>query len=320
MFVLQQPDLKNYFARVANGSTRYGLTIGDIEKAKIKYPNLPEQLRIAKILTIVDHIIEKTEQGIAKYKAIKQGMLHDLFTRGIDLTTGKLRPRYEEVPELYKESKLGWVPREWGVDTIENISKRIWIGLVTTMTTHYVENGIPLIRNNNIRDNRIDKNGMIQLDKTFSDNNSQRYLHEGDIVTVHTGDIGTSAIIDKHLDPSHGFATINTKVDAHKINNEFLCYYFNSMHFKNRIEMYATGDGRSNFNLYDFLYILIVFPKNIKEQKLITEGLNSLDKKLHIEQSYLHKLQMLKAGLMVDLLSEKKLVKVEDESLMQSGN
>ncbi|RYE57605.1 MAG: restriction endonuclease subunit S [Sphingobacteriales bacterium] len=79
---------------------------------------LPEQQKIAKILGTIDAVIEKTQVAIAKYKAIKQGMLHDLFTRGIDVQTGKLRPKYEDAPELYKESKLGMVPKEWEVDSL----------------------------------------------------------------------------------------------------------------------------------------------------------------------------------------------------------
>ena len=42
-------------------------------------------------------------------------MMHDLFTRGIDPKTNKLRPKYEYAPELYKETELGFIPKEWKV-------------------------------------------------------------------------------------------------------------------------------------------------------------------------------------------------------------
>jgi len=306
-------EIRSYFVNHSAGSTVLHLEVASIPKLQFELPPLSTQRKIARILSTADAVIEKTQAAIAKYKAIKQGMLQDLFTRGIDPATNKLRPTYKDAPHLYKESKLGWIPKEWEVDTIENISKRIWIGLVTTMTTHYVENGIPLIRNNNIRNNMIEKEEMIKLDVVFSESNSQRYLHKGDIVTVHTGDIGTSAIIDDTLDPSHGFATINTTVDSVKIINLYLCFYFNWNEFKTRIEVYATGDGRSNLNLYDFLYIPTAYPKDLFEQNLIIERLNSMNQKLQTEQTYLHKLQQIKAGLMADLLSGKKSVTVDEE-------
>lgn len=128
-FLMQKiklPELKRYFFSVANGSTRYGLTIGDIEKARISYPtSLSEQRKIARILSTVDAVIEKTEAAIAKYKAIKQGMMADLFTRGIDLATGKLRPRYEDAPEMYKPTELGWVPKEWEVKMVNEVSENL---------------------------------------------------------------------------------------------------------------------------------------------------------------------------------------------------
>ena len=89
------------------------------ELEKFRYPILdqPQQRKIARILTTVDNLIEKTEALIAKYQAIKQGMMHDLFTRGVD-AHGHLRLPYEEAPELYKPSELGWIPREWRATTV----------------------------------------------------------------------------------------------------------------------------------------------------------------------------------------------------------
>ena len=75
-------------------------------------PRLPEQRKIARILSTVDDLIERTEALIAKYRAIKQGLMHDLLTRGVD-ASGRLRPPREEAPGLYRESAVGWVPREW---------------------------------------------------------------------------------------------------------------------------------------------------------------------------------------------------------------
>ena len=77
-------------------------------------PSLLEQRKIARILTTLDNLIEKTEALIAKYQAIKQGMMHDLFTRGVD-AHGHLRPPQAEAPDLYKQSELGWIPKEWEV-------------------------------------------------------------------------------------------------------------------------------------------------------------------------------------------------------------
>ncbi len=79
-----------------------------------------EQRRITKVLDTLDTAIHQTEALIAKLKAVKQGLLHDLLTRGID-ANGELRPPQSEAPHLYKLSPMGWIPNEWVVDSAGSI-------------------------------------------------------------------------------------------------------------------------------------------------------------------------------------------------------
>ena len=45
---------------------------------------LPEQSKIAEVLSTVDRVVEQTEGLIAKQQRIKTGLMQDLLTRGID--------------------------------------------------------------------------------------------------------------------------------------------------------------------------------------------------------------------------------------------
>jgi type I restriction enzyme, S subunit len=85
-----------------------------IGELHIRIPEEIEQSAITRILDTLDSAIQETESLIEKLKAIKQGLLHDLLTRGVD-ENGKLRPPREEAPQLYKESELGWIPKEWEI-------------------------------------------------------------------------------------------------------------------------------------------------------------------------------------------------------------
>ena len=99
------------------GSNYPAINSSDVRRLRIARPPLPEQHKIARILSAVDDLIARTEALIAKYRAIKQGLMHDLLTRGVN-ASGRLRPLREEAPELYRESALGWVPREWNESTL----------------------------------------------------------------------------------------------------------------------------------------------------------------------------------------------------------
>lgn len=91
----------------------------------IETPSFTEQLRIAEILSTLDETIEQTEALIAKYQQIKVGLMHDLFTRGVT-ADGHLRPPHAQVPHLYKQSLLGWIPNEWHIDTTRQSRNRWW--------------------------------------------------------------------------------------------------------------------------------------------------------------------------------------------------
>jgi type I restriction enzyme S subunit len=121
-WILSSEEILRQLNSNSNQSAQANFGKQDLDKLKFKIPSISEQQKIVKILTTTDTVIEKTQAAIAKYKAIKQGMLNDLFTRGIDIKTGKLRPKQEDAPELYKKCELGWIPKEWEDKTIENIA------------------------------------------------------------------------------------------------------------------------------------------------------------------------------------------------------
>jgi len=63
-----------------SGSTQEGVNASKLKKIKIPLPLLPEQQRIASILSQIDETIEKEEKYKAKLERIKQGLMEDLLT------------------------------------------------------------------------------------------------------------------------------------------------------------------------------------------------------------------------------------------------
>jgi type I restriction enzyme S subunit len=104
----------------AVGSTVKGIRIQDYLGIEVPIAETEAQPVIAQILDTLDTVIFETEAIIAKLKAVKQGLMHDLLTRGID-ANGELRPPQAEAPHLYKKSLLGWIPKNWGVSAIGHI-------------------------------------------------------------------------------------------------------------------------------------------------------------------------------------------------------
>ena len=155
----------------------------------------------------------------------------------------------------------------------------IYIGLVTTMTEHYTDKGHLLIRNSDIKDGYFEfGENPIYLDEEFSEQNKSRMHQLGDVITVHTGDIGTSAVIGENEVNSIGFATIVTRPNQEILDSNYFATYLNTDTHKQWAISMATGDGRSNYNLKDYTKLVVPIPE-IEEQKKIATcivNLNSL--------------------------------------------
>ena len=108
--------------RVAQGTTFEAINKKDLHSLVLNIPPNDDLPVVAQILDVLDAAIAQTEAIIAKLKAVKQGLLHDLLTRGIDVN-GELRPPQSEAPQLYKQSALGWIPKEWEVGTVASMTE-----------------------------------------------------------------------------------------------------------------------------------------------------------------------------------------------------
>jgi len=100
------------------GSAQPGLSSTFIKNFLVPRPPLSEQRKIAEILETIDNAIEKTDAIIEKYKRIKQGLMQDLLTKGID-ENWQIR---NEKTHKFKDSLLGRIPEEWKVVKLKDVA------------------------------------------------------------------------------------------------------------------------------------------------------------------------------------------------------
>jgi type I restriction enzyme S subunit len=299
-----------------SGSALKRITVRDINRLNVSFPSLPQQRKIARILTTVDNLIEKTEALIAKYQAIKQGMMQDLFTRGVN-EHGRLRPPYEEAPELYKQSELGWIPKEWRESTVGNELLGIDAGKSPDCPDIPAPPGewgvlkVSAVQPDGFRstENKVVRNPVWinpayevkEFDLLISRSNTHQLV--GLVCLVHSPQ-QRLMICDK---------TLRLRFNPREAAVSFMFWLFQHPVVRRHIEVHATGTSGSMKNISQpvICSARIMMPP-FEEQERITNRIEAIQDNIAAQRRTQEKLMIEKTGLMQDLLTGKVRVKVDE--------
>lgn len=293
----------------AVGSTVKGIRIQ--EYLNIPVPLAPQNAQpiIAKILDTLDTAIRESEALINKLKAIKQGLLHDLLTRGID-ANGQLRPPQSEAPQLYKESPLGWVPKEW---TVAGLASAVQKDRAVIRTgpfgsslkgEHWRESGRPVVTIGSLGDGAFIESELLFIDEKTAEQLVDFELCTGDIAFSRVADVGRSVVITEEQRGwimSSNFMRIS--VDSEKARPRLLQLLLaSSILVRKQVRMTVNSAGRDVANSAVLMALRFPWPMP-EEQDQIIERVESFERKVAMEEAQHQKLLAAKEGLMDDLLS-----------------
>ncbi|PKP59591.1 restriction endonuclease subunit S [Candidatus Atribacteria bacterium HGW-Atribacteria-1] len=274
---LLSTQAKKYVSYIGNPK----LMNNTVAKILLFFPSfLPEQKKIAKILETVDEAIEKTNAIIEKCKRIKQGLIQDLLTRGID-ENGQIR---SEETHKFKDSPLGRIPEEWGVVKLKDVLEYKQPYNYIVEGTKYEETGIP----------------VLTAGKSFV----LGYTNENEGIY---SDVPVIIFDDFTTDSKFVNFPFKVKSSAMKFLKEknkeevVLKYIFESMQL---IKYPSIGGDHKRRWISEFQNICIPLPP-FPEQHHIVSVLSQIDETVEKEQKYKQKLERIKQGLMEDLLTGK---------------
>ena len=185
----------------------------------------------------------------------------------------------------------------WEQRKLGTLSQRVIVGLATSVTQYYRDAGVPILRNLNIKENRLDDEDILYLDEDYAKSQISKQIHTGDVLTVHTGYIGTSCVVPEKYDNCLTFTTLVTTTDSSKLKGEFLAQYLNSESGMSAVQTVTTQGGRQNLNTNDFVKVEIPYP-SIPEQEKICEALRNLDTLITLHQRKVDDLKTMKTCLL----------------------
>lgn len=299
---------KRYFGCVASGSTRYGLSNSAIARYPVALPPIEEQTHAAGILRTLDETICKTEQLIAKLKQVKQGLLHDLLTRGID-DNGELRDP-ERNPDMFRDSPLGLIPCHWDVKPVEELLADVDPAMRSgpfgsaLLKSELAESGIPLLGIDNVHVERFDTTytRFVSLGKAAE---LSRYtVRPGDVMITIMGTVGRCCVVPDSIGDALSSKHVWTLTfDTERYSPLLACLQFNYAPWVlGHLARDEQGGIMSAIRSGTLRTTRMPVPPPF-EIRQIEAVLVESSRRVSLEEAHLLKLNLLKQGLAEDLLS-----------------
>lgn len=303
LFEKVKPEL----IRRASGTTFLEISGAEFGSIKVPSPSQYEKLKIFQILDTLDTVIHETEAIISKLKAVKQGLLHDLLTRGID-ANGELRPPQAEAPHLYKLSPMGWIPKEWEVDSVAKTLTSIAAGKspscqdVPALSGEWGVLKVSAVHPNGFRSNqnKVINNPVFIV--------PEYEVKADDLLITRANTPELVGYVSLVKSPQSQLMlcdkTLRLNVNLNVATKMYLFLVFQQPSVRTQIEVAATGTSMSmkNISQASIRGLQIPIPP-LLEQAEIGLRIGKIEQELDAVNEQCAKLLFLKSGLMDDLLT-----------------
>ena len=307
--VLNGYGFKKLLEDKVSGSSIPHIFQRDMVTLPISFPPQDHQRILANVLDTVDTAIRGTEAIIDKLKSVKQGLLHDLLTRGID-ANGELRPSQSEAPQLYKASSLGWIPKDWYVEQLENLladtdpAMRSGPFGSALLKDELVESGLPLLGIDNVHTERFVAEFKRLVTPAKFLQLSRYAVRPADLMITIMGTVGRCCLvpddIGQALSSKH---TWTISLDKNRYSPYLAMLQVN---YSPWVAQHFTKDQQGGTMMAirsETLRSLLLPVPSRDEQRAIEARLQQVSNRIDTEKAALAKMQLEKSGLMNDLLT-----------------
>ena len=325
-YLLCSDKYRRAMKRYARGTTVLMLDMQGIKRIPIQYPaSRPHQTKIAAILTATDTAIEKTEALIAKYQQIKAGLMHDLFTRGV-LPNGQLRPMRSEAPELYQETAIGWIPKDWQLKDVSMVLESVADGPFGSnlKTEHYVvDPGVRVVRLQNVAEHEYSDDDKAYISDRHAAFLVRNKVVGGDVLIAGLGEerypVGRACTYPEQFPPAVNKADcFRARCAPDVMHNKYFMLFLNSELARHQIRRYEQGVTRPRINTGNLKRLIVGVPA-LNEQIAFIEKFETTQASIRSQQASVASLKAQKIGLMQDLLTGKVPVEVGTPRALPAG-
>jgi len=267
---------------------------------EVDLPPLPEQRKIAAILSSVDEAIESAQAVIEQLRVVKKAMMAELLTRGIPGRHTK-----------FKMTEIGEVPEAWEVTNLGAICIEAPRYGANVSKGPFQPGGIRYVRITDILpDGSLESDEVVGIEREAG---LPYLLQTGDIVFARSGaTVGKSYVYSSADGPcAHAGYLVRFRPDPSRLSVNFLGQLAQTERYWRWIRDSQRAQAQPNINASEYSQMLIPLPP-VSEQQETVEGLSHMDTRLRSEKSHAVALYALKSALMSVLLTGEVRVKLDE--------
>ena len=250
----------------SNGVAQKNMSTEWLKDYEIPLYPIKEQLKITEVLDRIRCVIN--------LRSVELRRLDDL-----------IKARFVEMFGSIKEERL-----------LGDISEFVTVGIANSATHAYAESGIPMLRNQNIKENYLDDTDIIYIKSEFATQYESKKLKENDIIVMRTGYPGVACLVPKKYEGCQTFTTLIVRLKEDN-NSSYVCSYINSDFGKKFIDSEKVGVAQQNVGAKSLAKMPIKIPP-IELQNQFAAFVAEVDKSKLMFQKLHQKLNILqkKAG------------------------
>ena len=166
-----------------------------------------------------------------------------------------IKARFVELFGAIKQEKL-----------LGEISEFVTVGIANSATHAYVSSGIPMLRNQNIKENHLDDSDILFIKPEFAAKYESKKLKENDIIAMRTGYPGVACLVPKKYEGCQTFTTLIIRLKPDN-NPNYVCSYINSDLGKSFINSEKVGVAQQNLGAKSLAKMPIkIAPRGLQEE------------------------------------------------------
>lgn len=273
-------------AKKAQGKSIVHIHNEEIKNLVVPFPTKAEQNKIVEYFSSLDNLITLHQRKCEETKKLKKYMLQKMFPQN-----GK------RVPEI----RFVGFTEDWEQRKLSDITLKIGSGKTPFGGKNaYVDDGIPLIRSQNINNDRVDLEDIVFIDEETDNSMENSRVFTDDVLLNITGaSIGRSAVYrgkDKANVNQHVCIIRPTK----DFDSDFIQLNLASNFGQKQIDASQAGGGREGLNFQEIGKMSFMFPSN-QEQMKIGVYFNHIDYLITLHQRKYEELQKIKKFMLQNM-------------------